>query len=285
MIFVMLFRHMSKTLFMMKINNWLQISKSQLEASGNTSSRLDCLILLELILKKDRSMILSHLEDEITQEQQAELKVLLTRRIQHEPIAYIRGYSEFYGRNFFVSPMVLIPRPESEDIITMLKTLDLPKKPNIADVGTGSGALAISASIELPLATVDAYDISESALHIARKNATSLGAVVHFTKQDLLSRPLALYDVVIANLPYVSKEQTISPDTKHEPAIALFSDDDGLAHIKRLFTQLNDAVVSKDGYLLIEAEPRQHERIISNGLNHGFKITKIEGFILLFQKS
>ena len=269
---------------MMKINNWLQLSTAQLETSGNTSSRLDCLILLELILKKDRSMILAHLDDELTQDQQAELNIQLNRRLQHEPIAYIRGYSEFYGRNFFVSPAVLIPRPESEDIITVLKTLHLPKNPHIADVGTGSGALAVSASIELPHATVDAYDISESALHIARKNATNLGATVHFTKQDLLSRPLAVYDVVIANLPYVSTEQTISPDTKHEPAIALFSDDDGLAHINRLFTQLDDSVVAKDGYLLLEAEPRQHERIISEGSTRGFKLTKIEGFILLFQK-
>ena len=269
---------------MMKINNWLQASKSQLEESGNTSSRLDCLILLEMILKKDRSMILAHLDDELTQDQQAELNILLTRRLQHEPIAYIRGYSEFYGRNFFVSPAVLVPRPESETVITILKTLHLPKKPNIADVGTGSGALAVSASIELPLATVDAYDISEGALHIARKNAAKLEVIVHFTKQDLLSRPLAVYDVVMANLPYVSTEQTISPDTKHEPVIALFSDDDGLAHIKRLFTQLNDSVIAKDGYLLLEAEPRQHERIISEGLSHGFKLTKTEGFILLFQK-
>lgn len=112
---------------MMKINNWLQTSKSQLEASGNSSSRLDCLILLELILKKDRSMILAHLDDELTQDQQAELNILLTRRLNHEPIAYIRGYSEFYGRNFIVSPAVLVPRPESETIITLLKKLDLPK--------------------------------------------------------------------------------------------------------------------------------------------------------------
>lgn len=268
----------------MKISNWLTTSTKQLEQSGSTSARLDCLILLELILQKDRSYILAHLDDELTEDQKAELTILFDRRMQHEPIAYLSGTSEFYGRTFIVTPQVLIPRPESETIISLLKSLNLPKHASIADIGTGSGALAITVALELPESTVDAYDISEEALHIARKNAELLNATIHCVKQDLLTRPIATYDVIIANLPYVSTTQNVSKDTKFEPSIALYSENDGLAHIERLLGQLDDARIHPNGYLILEAEPRQHTRIIAMSSEHGFRLIQKEGFILLLQK-
>ena len=267
----------------MKISNWLQKYTDELRVSGSSSARLDCLILLEMILKKDRGIILAHLDDDLTEDQLTELQVLITRRKHHEPIAYIRGTSEFYGREFIVSPQVLIPRPESETIISLVKKLQLPHKPHIADIGTGSGALAVSIALEIPEAIVDAYDISEGALHIAQKNAALLGAVVHSVKQDLLTQPIATYDVVVANLPYVSIDQTVSPETKSEPSIALYSDNDGLAHIYRLFTQLNEQAIHTQGYVILEAEPRQHARIIKKGLDYGCKLIEKEGFILVLQ--
>lgn len=269
---------------MMKINNWLIESTQKLEKNGNTSARLDCLILLELILQKDRSYILAHLDDSLHTDQQAELQVVLKRREDHEPIAYIRGYSEFYGRKFLVNPQVLIPRPESETIITIAKNLNLPKKSSIADVGTGSGALAITIDLEIPGSRVDAYDISGNALHVARRNAELLNATIHCTQQDLLTHPLDTYDLIIANLPYVSTAQNVSIDTKFEPAIALYSDDDGMAHIARLLNQLNDKCLRLGGYLILEAEPRQHDSIITMSKKYGLKLITKEGFILLFQK-
>ena len=204
--------------------------------------------------------------------------------MHHEPIAYIRGFSEFFGRKFLVTPQVLIPRPESETIIQTMKSLKLPTHASIADIGTGSGALAITAMLELPGTIVDAYDISEGALHIARKNAEALHATINCIKGDLLTRPIAVYDLILANLPYVSRTQNVSTDTKFEPAIALYSDDDGLAHIHRLLDQLDDTRIHSDGYVILEAEPRQHDRIIAIAKKNGFKEVLREGFIVLLQK-
>jgi release factor glutamine methyltransferase len=268
----------------MKINNWLKTSTRQLIENGHTSARLDALMLLELVLHKERSYILAHLDDTLNTDQLSKLSKLLIRRIHYEPLAYIRGFTEFYGRNFLVTPQVLIPRPESETIITMLKSLQLPKHAAIADIGTGSGALSITAALELPSTTVDAYDISNGALHVARKNAEALGALIHCIKQDLLTRPLTVYDVILANLPYVAMDQPVSKDTKYEPSIALYSEDDGLNHINRLIEQLDSARIRVNGFLIIEAEPRQHNRIIAIGKNNGFSMIQKEGFCVMLQK-
>jgi len=269
----------------MKINNWLKTSTRKLTESGSTSARLDALILLELVLHKERSYILAHLDNYLNTDQISQLSKLLMRRIHHEPLAYIRGFTEFYGRNFLVTPQVLIPRPESEAIITMLKSLQLPKHAAIADIGTGSGSLSITAALEISSATVDAYDISEGALHVARKNAEVLGARIHCVKQDLLTRPLTTYDVILANLPYITVDQPVSKDTKYEPPIALYSEDDGLQHINRLIEQLDNTRLHINGFLIIEAEPRQHNRIAAIGKNNGFSVIQKEGFCMMLQNT
>src|SRR5690554_5632813 len=119
------------------IGEWIKLNTQRIKDAGIRSARLDCLILLEQRLPRNRASMLAHLDDELTDEQLKKLNNDILLRIQHIPTPYITGSSEFYGRQFSVSDAVLVPRPETEDMITLLKTLPVPK--TIIDVGTGTG--------------------------------------------------------------------------------------------------------------------------------------------------
>ncbi len=135
-----------------------------LEAAGIETGRLDVLVLLEDVTKVDRARLLAEPETELLPKQTVELATLLTRRAGHEPLAYVRGKTEFYGREFIVTPAVLEPRPESEMIIDVLKKLAAKGEiSKIADVGAGSGALGITAMSELPEVKVDLLEIDPAA--------------------------------------------------------------------------------------------------------------------------
>ncbi|MCA9338881.1 HemK family protein methyltransferase, partial [Candidatus Saccharibacteria bacterium] len=193
-----------------------------------------------------------------------------------------RGYKEFYGRNFTVNNTVLIPRPESEIIIEILKEIVLDTQ-TIIDVGTGSGALAITAKLELPQANVFASDISEEALSIAKQNAQKLNANVIFLKSDLLKETNDAYSVIVANLPYVDRNWDYSFETKFEPSLALFAKDNGLDLIKKLIAQTQKKLPS-GGFLLLEADPRQHQVVLDFAKEHGLSLFKKQDFIVVLKK-
>ena len=214
--------------------------------------------------------------------------------ILHE--AYRRGFCDFYGRDFIVTPDVLIPRPETEMMVDAVLNLAgksylpgvkpaprvLPKNPRILDVGTGSGCIAISLALEFSEAIVVASDISKEALEVAKKNAEKLGAKIEFIKSDLLDDVSADFDVVVANLPYVDPEWdwVDGKALAQEPELALYSGDGGLKLIKKL---INQVVRRKIPYLILEADPCQHERIVEYAGDKGYSLVKTRGFILIFQ--
>src|SRR5882757_1080566 len=125
----------------MRVDDWLKQAQQKLETAGIGTARLDTLVLLEDELNKSRAHLLAHPELNLTPKNVQVLSEQLARRARHEPLAYLRGKTEFYGREFVVRPAVLEPRPESETMIELLKAADLPAKLRIADIGTGSGAL------------------------------------------------------------------------------------------------------------------------------------------------
>ncbi len=210
----------------------------------------------------------------------------------NEPIAYKNGYQDFYGRDFIVTPDVLIPRPETEQIIDTILNLAgkpylpgvkpskrvLPPNPTILDVGTGSGCIAITIKKELPEAEVYATDISEKALQIAQKNAQNHGVYLPFIISRLLDNVKFTPDVIVANLPYVDKkwDWLDKEALSHEPPIALYAADHGLKLIKELI----DAASSK--YLILEADPCQHQEIINFATKKGLQHLETRGFILTF---
>ena len=208
--------------------------------------------------------------------------------------AYKKGYQDFYGRDFLVTKDVLIPRPETEMIIDAVLNLagkpflpdikpaqrKLPQNPTILDVGTGSGCIAITIKKELPEAKVIGVDIDSSALGIAEKNAKKFGADVDFCISDLLKNVDFAPDVIVANLPYVDPEWDWL-DKKAlsiEPEIALYAEDHGLALIKRLISE----ITHKPSYLILEADPCQHNDIIDYAKKYGFQHTETRGFTLTF---
>lgn len=280
----------------MKIKSWLNGADTKLQQAGIGTAWLDSLVLLADELSEDKSWILAHPEFELKPNQVKKLARKINRRAKHEPLAYIRGFSEFYGRKFKVNKNVLEPRPESEAMIDMLKRLDLPKKTVIADIGTGSGALAITAKLEVPEAEVIGVDIDPKCLTVARQNAKTLSAKVKFLKGDLLEPfEQATIDVILANLPYVPRSLRINQSATMEPKLAIDGGSDGLDVYRRLFNQLtppgttrNRSDVSSTGrtrwvkYVLTESLPPQHQNLADIAKSAGYKLSRTDDFIQLF---
>ena len=272
----------------MKINDWLKSVTSLLASAGISSARLDALILLEDHLKQDRSQLLAHPEIVLISRSLEILNKLIERRSKHEPLAYIRGFSEFYGRKFQVTPDTLEPRSETETIITLLKTLPTPKQdgPVYVDVGTGSGCLAITAKLEFPKAQVIATDISAACLKIAKHNAKGLHAKVDFFEGNLLDPlPTSSYPlpgtIILANLPYVPDSHTINQAAMFEPRQAIFGGEDGLDLYRTLFAQL---VKKPAAYVITESLPFQHTELVQIAERHGYILKMSEDFIQVFQQ-
>lgn len=268
----------------MRINDWLFTASASLQESSISTARLDCLVLLEDCLQKDRAFILAHPELELSAKQLAVLQQQLTRRSSHEPLAYIRGKTEFYGREFFIDERVLEPRPESETMIDLLKELGTPAV-NIADIGTGSGALAITAQLELPEARVAAVDIDPSCLSVAAKNAAFHEGSIELFPGDLLQPFLQkscnfVPDVLLCNLPYVPDSFQINRAATHEPALALFGGPDGLDVYRTLFTQA--AKLPKKPVILTESLPPQHPALTDIATSYGYRQKVEDDFIQLF---
>ena len=303
----------------MNLNYWLQLATAKLQKNDIQTARLDALVLLTDCLQHDKAWILSHPEFELTTEINQELDGKLHRRSNHEPLSYIRGKSEFYGREFIVTPDTLQPRSETETMLDCLGIIykshfsslleDNPPKnvtkngsrilENIVliDVGTGSGCIAITAKLEHPSTTVYATDISEAALQIAKKNALYLNADVTFLKGNLLA-PLHLpsitynLSVLLCNLPYVPTNHIINHAAMHEPTIAIFGGEDGLDLYRELFKQISGRSKVKNLkskaqplYIFTESLPFQHQVLVTIANEHGYELVQTEDFIQVFISS
>jgi release factor glutamine methyltransferase len=237
------------------IQQALQSAKNVLDSTSDSAS-LDTQMLLCEVLKQERAYVLAHPEQALTEEQQARYAELLNRRAAGEPMAYILGRRAFYDREIAVAPGVLIPRPETELLLEQaLEHLKAHPNAVVVDVGTGSGALAVTLAANCPQAQVYATDISPMALAVARYNAYLNSATVVFYDGDLLE-PLVTRglraDVVMANLPYIASEELDALEvSRHEPRLALDGGVDGLDVIRRLVAQI-PAVCNSGALALLE---------------------------------
>jgi release factor glutamine methyltransferase len=266
----------------MTIAAFIANATKQFADAGINTARLDALVLLSDALHQDKSWILAHQEDRIPMRLLTPLRAAIQARTQRMPLAYIRGRQEFYGRTFSLTASALVPRPDSEQLIDELKLLDLERGSVLLDVGTGSGALAITATLEVPGLLVEASDISQDALDVARSNAERLRApIARFFLSDLLDEA-GYYDVIMANLPYVAREWDRSPETDFEPELALFAPDGGLALIKKLLQQAPNHL-TPDAHVILEADPRQFEAI-KKAAPASLQFVRSEGFAIVFKK-
>lgn len=283
----------------MKLNDWLSQAVHILETASVPTARLDGLVLLEDATGKDRGWLLAHPEFELSDKIATKLQKQIEKRASHTPLAYIRGKSEFYGREFIVTPDTLQPRAETETMVDLLKQIqDREQRAEsrvIVDVGTGSGCLAITAKLEFPEAEVYATEINEATLKIARKNAQKLKADVTFLQGDLLdpflrTRSLELRTLLLANLPYVPNAHTINKAAMQEPKIAIFGGEDGLELYRMLFEQVEQfSVLSSQfsgspEYILTESLPFQHQALARIAEKHGYRQIAEEDFIQVFTK-
>lgn len=269
----------------MSISEWLRQATKQLKLAGIDSARLDAEILMAHTLNKSRTYLHAHTDDNLDDRQLEIADARLSLRLDRTPIAYIIGHKEFYGRIFSVSPAVLIPRPESEVMISLLLayTSDEITPKNLIDIGTGSGCLGITAKLERPHLRVTLADISLPALNTAKTNVDRLEASIQTIKSNLLSNYPVKPDYILANLPYVDKSWDRSLETNFEPSLALFSDDGGLGLTKDLLEQSIDRL-NDDGLIFIETDLKQHPELIDFAKKTGFSHLKTDGFITVFQK-
>ena len=209
-----------------------------LTAAGCDTPRLDAELLLADAMGVDRAVIVSDPGRGLSPEEARRFQTYAMRRAQREPVAYILGTKGFRTIDLLVDPRVLIPRPETEHLVEA--ALTLPQGARVADVGTGSGAVALALKAERPDLEVIATDASADALAVARANAERLGLEVELLEGDLLAPVEGPLDAVLSNPPYVADADrgTLAPDiTRHEPEIALYAGDDGLSLIRRLAPQ------------------------------------------------
>lgn len=265
----------------MKIHEWLAAAQTQLHQAGIATARLDSQVLLSDALHKDKAYLLAHPDMTISAPLIPKLKTQLAARAQHTPLAYIRGLTEFYGRDFYINESVLEPRPESEPMIDLLK--QLPRPQHLIDVGTGSGALAITAKLELPQTDVTAVDIDPQCLAIARQNAKKHQVTdITFLESDLLAGiTLSQNTILLCNLPYVPETFTLNQAALNEPKIAIFGGPDGLDHYRQLFAWLQKAAV-KPSYILTESLPFQHADLVRVAHQAGYTPVQEEDFIQVF---
>ncbi|MDB5177882.1 MAG: putative Modification methylase, HemK family [Candidatus Saccharibacteria bacterium] len=273
----------------MNVQAWIREATTELVGAGIGTAKLDAELMLSHTLRKPRTYLHAHTDDEISERELEIANSRLALRIDRVPLAYILGHKEFYGRRFIVNPSVLIPRPESEAIIDTLKDLlpDTRALPGhtirLVDVGTGSGCLGITAKLEFPELDVTLADISRHALKVAEKNTEALHAHVSLLKSDLLQSYVLPPDIIVANLPYVDESWERSLETNHEPAEALFARQGGLAFINKLIEQASD-VLPMEGLLLLEADPEQHQAIQAKARVHHLSHVLTRDYCVAYKK-
>lgn len=257
----------------MTIKELLRKASHRLRMADVEHADKDAELLLAHVMDKPREFLITHPDRKVGKTLEGKYEKLLDRRKAHEPIAYLLGYREFYGRTFGVDAHVLIPRPETETLIeaaleTVAEGAAEGKKIAVLDVGTGSGCIALTLAAEWPDAHALGIDISEEALAVARANAERLGLMdrADFSRLDISDPvapapklPMHGYLVVSANLPYLPDftwETRPRDIREHEPVKAFVSGADGLNHYRALLRRLSDWDLMPD-LLLLEADPPQ----------------------------
>ena len=236
----------------------LALAVPGLSSAGVDTAQLDAELLLAHACGWTRTQLFAAAGDVMAPGVANRFAELLVRRNNREPLAYIVGRQEFWSLDFAVGPAVLIPRPETERLVEVaLDILRSRARPRVADVGTGSGCIAIALAHERPDLTVWASEISADARVLARSNAARLGVDqrIQFVSGDLLA-PLAgaaPFDLICSNPPYVplADAPTLQPELRCEPTTALFGGADGLGVIRRLLAE-SPALLARDGLLLME---------------------------------
>lgn len=248
------------------------------------SARLDAELIISTALERSRSWLLANLDQNLSESNLDCIGELCQRRMQGEPMAYILGHQEFWGLKFKITPEVLVPRPESEHIIEwILANFSDEMALQVADLGTGSGAIALSLAYERLLWRIDATDLSASALAIAKHNAElhQINNVEFYQGNWCHALPHRQYGIIVSNPPYIAENDPHLPHLRHEPMSALVSGIDGLNAIREIIEQTTH-FLAESGYLILEHGYNQAQDV-AQLLRH-YRFTDIQNHFDLAHK-
>ncbi len=264
----------------MRIDKLLKQTAAKL--APDQGARLDAELLLCHVLEKPRSFLYAHPEFIVNTQAQIQIEQLLERRIVGEPLAYIIGYKEFWSLKLQVDRRVLVPRPETEEMVEQVLQLALPDQAVVADLGTGSGAIALALAVEKPQWQVLAIEYSADAVCVAAANIRSIQqqhARLQQAGQPALLRASWLsacvdnvFDLLVANPPYIDDNDPhlLRDGLPYEPAAALVSGSDGYADIDAIITQARRCL-KPNGFLAIEHGYQQSEQVVSRLADSGYQ--------------
>ena len=244
----------------------LQATTAYFKKHDLESPRLNAEHLLAHVLRRKRIELYLEFERELAEAELAPLRELVKRRAQGEPLQHLLGTVEFCGLTFLCDKRAMIPRPETEQLVEVLKSEVRNPKSEIMDVGTGSGVIALCLAAEFPGAQILAVDISNDALTLAQENAARLNLAerVRFLKSNLLENVEGVFDVIVANLPYVSTQErhTLSREVLHDPEVAVFASTRGDELVRELIAQAPSRL-RPGGMLALEIGMGQSEPLFS----------------------
>jgi release factor glutamine methyltransferase len=259
----------------------LQWTAGFLHSKGIESPRLESELLLAHARQCPRIRLYTDFNDPLPESERAVMRELVRRRASREPLAYIIGTREFYGRPFEVGPGVLVPRPETETLVDVcLENIPRDQVRRVVEVGAGSGCIAVTIARQRPLCSVVATDVSTAAIQIAQRNVIrhDVANRVQLREDDVLSQ-LATegqrFDGLVSNPPYLRDDErsSLQPEVaEHEPAAALFAGADGLDVVRRLVAQA-PLVLSPGAFLLLELDPAQCQAVMMLLMQAGFQAT------------
>ena len=257
---------------MWRVVDLLDWTTRYFEQHGISNPRLDAEVLLAHLLERSRLELYLHFEMPVFQEHLTPYRELIKKRIEHTPVSYLTNRKEFMSLDFYVDERVLIPRPETEQLVETILREKTGDSERLLELGTGSGVIATSLAVHQPKWNIIATDISEPALEVAEKNADTHAptAQIKFLSGDLFDpiktvNPVGdiRFDWIVCNPPYVKKTKwdTLSPDVRdYEPEIALFAGDDGLAVIRRLIAEAPE-YLAPNGKLILEIGDTQGDTV------------------------
>lgn len=270
----------------MKICDFFESARATLKDAGIEGAQTDAEVILAHTLGQDRAWLLAHHDTILSQTELKLAQSYINKRAGRTPMSYVLGVREFAGLEFKIDERTLTPRVETETIVAEV-TKRAPQNARVLDIGTGSGAMAIALKHLRPDLNITASEVSTKALELARENAKELldpNNKINFIKSDLFESIDDSFDIVVANLPYVTRSMELMPEVQNEPAVALFGGaDDGLDLYRKFFSQLSKHI-NASSQVWTESDPWQQEALIA--LAKACGLTKIfqDYFILGFEK-
>ncbi|WP_110112636.1 peptide chain release factor N(5)-glutamine methyltransferase [Bacillus sp. CGMCC 1.16541] len=265
-----------------KVFEALKWASSFLKSAGRDENAGE--LLLRYHMNMSRAQLLSSFRDELNEDIFKKFEEDVKKHVEGIPVQHLMGYEEFYGRRFYVNKEVLIPRPETEElvegIVSRVQRIFPHDSIEVVDIGAGSGAISITLALELPSASVTGTDIAQQSLDVAKKNAEALQANVSFIQGDLLQPFIQQgkkVDVLVSNPPYIPDEDAAALSTvvkDHEPSRALFGGQDGLDFYRRFMEEL-PLVMNEKGIIGFEVGVGQ-AKVVAHMLQQTFTQAKVE---------